>query len=167
MLVTSTTVMELEALQAHLHAEATRIRSEYETRLPDIESDLAAVDRLLSRMPDLAVAEPALEATAETPLATPAPRQPNWKRALVGLGQHEVIVTIAMRHGGTITVAQVADILVEMELTKATGPGARAQASHVPGESKYFERVGKGTYRLRAQTEPTSTERPEEEPTGL
>jgi len=162
-----TTIVDLEAIRAHLLTEAPRIRVEYETVLPDIEGDLAAVDRLLSRMPALAVAESALEATAETEFAARTARQPNWKRALVGLGQHEVIVTIAMRHGGTITVAQVADILVEMELTKATGPGARAQASHVPGESKYFERVGKGTYRLRAQSEPTSTERPEEEPTGL
>ena len=36
-------------------------------------------------------------------------------------------------------MAQVADIFVEMGLTKAMGPAARAQASHVLGESKYFD----------------------------
>src|SRR4051812_1780539 len=74
-----TTIVDLEAIRAHLHAEAARIRSEYETVLPDIEGDLAAVDRLLSRMPALAVAEPALEVTVETEFAARTARQPNWK----------------------------------------------------------------------------------------
>jgi hypothetical protein len=47
MMVTSTLIAELEAARTALAAERARIREEYETRLPDIESDLAAVDRLL------------------------------------------------------------------------------------------------------------------------
>jgi hypothetical protein len=47
MMVTSTLIAELEAARAALVAEQARIREEYETRLPDIESDLAAVEQLL------------------------------------------------------------------------------------------------------------------------
>jgi hypothetical protein len=44
----ATTIVDLEAIRAHLHAEAARTHSDYEMRLPDIEGDLAAVDRLTS-----------------------------------------------------------------------------------------------------------------------
>ena len=93
MRVMSMAVVDLEALRAHLHAEAIRIRSEYETRLLDIEGDLAADDRLLSRIPAMPIAEPVFEVTTEAELAARASRQPNWKRALAGLGQHEAVVT--------------------------------------------------------------------------
>src|SRR5438067_4472407 len=76
MLGTSSTIVDLEAFRAHLHAEAARIRSEYETRLPDIEGDLAAVDRLLSRMPVLSIAGPATIAPVEASTATLAPGAP-------------------------------------------------------------------------------------------
>jgi hypothetical protein len=183
MMVMPTTVADLEAVRAHLHAEATRIRSEYETRLPDIEGDLAAVDRLLSRIPVLAIAEsapadPAEPATATLSLApddaavvftvvtpepaspptTPAPRRPNWKRELAGFNQSGATIKILERSGGTLTPREAGRILIEVGLSRVTLKAAAKHACHVLSASDRVERVRKGVYRLRAQAGASTTE---------
>jgi hypothetical protein len=195
-MVMPTTVADLEAVRAHLHAEATRIRSEYETRLPDIEGDLAAVDRLLSRMPTLAGAEPTPDAPAEAaggepevvapsdaitepepamvvdlapaaPAALPATRglrHLSRKRPFDGLTQPLAVIKIAERNGGVVTVPLVARIFVEEGLTRAVGDRAMAHASHILGDFPHFERVRRGVYRLRVQTETTNAEPDEAAP---
>ena len=201
MLVTST-VVELETLRAHLLGEVTRIRGEYE-RLPDIEEDVAALDRILRHAtaegeieaePPAEVAvtlsDPASDLAEALPLApadtvaeslpgepagtstdasaVPAsirtPRGPNWKRELAGLGQREAVIKIAARIGTTVTVAQVARILVETALTQSSGMQAQNRASDILSGSDLFERVRRGVYRLRVQTEPVEPEPPSVEP---
>jgi hypothetical protein len=174
MMVTTTLISELEAVRATLSAERARIRSECE-RLPDIETDLAAVDRLLSHRVDQDAAEAVVDTSeavdapqdalegavaglATTELAEPAaavagtPDRPqrasNWRRELAGLRQEDAAVRIAEHAGGTVTIAEVARVFMEVGLTRATGQAARSQASHVLGESTRFERVAKGVYRL-------------------
>jgi hypothetical protein len=189
MMVMPTTVVDLETLRARLHAEAARIRSEYETRLPDIEGDLAALDRIMSRMPVLSIAEPATIAPVETSTATLAPgappdadlapaesvgpdptaapeasasprvtRGPNWKRELAGLNQSQAVIKIAERTGGTMTPREAARILIEVGLSQVTLKAAAKHACHVLSVSDRIERVRKGVYRLRIQSEPSTTE---------
>jgi hypothetical protein len=208
MMVTSTAAAELEALRATLHAEVTRIRTEFEIRLPDLEGDLAAVDRLLRHRASPSSSEPFIDAADEAPTAEPIRQEPhvaaqdvlgdapisagspeltssapavsmavasepqapartqrgtNWKRALAGLRQGEAVVRIAERMGGGVTVGQVAQILLNAGLTRARGRFGHSQASHVLSESKHFERVGRGTYRLRSRAgcdEPSKGDQP-------
>jgi hypothetical protein len=173
-----------------LSAERARIRSEYETRLPDIETDLAAIDRLLSHRTDQSAVDmtsnaPEAEQTAQMCVeaaydasggvsAVPAspepvevatavaparpPRAPNWRRELAGLRQEDAAVRIAEHAGGTVSIVDVARVLMEVGLTRATGPGANGQVSHVLSRSTRFERVAKGTYRLVEQPAPDTSE---------
>jgi hypothetical protein len=95
--------------------------------------------------------EPSVPTTQpEAPATRPrASRGPNWKRDLAGLQQAEAAVRIAQRIGAPVTVAQIAGILVDVGLTRATGKLAHGQANRVLATSTRFERVGRGTYRLR------------------
>jgi hypothetical protein len=100
---------------------------------------------------------PALAAPLATPASVSAPPArsrrasgPNWQRELAGLQQGDAAVRVAERSGGTVTVAQVAEIFVEAGLTRAAGRRARDHAAHVLGESQRLERVRRGTYRLRS-----------------
>jgi hypothetical protein len=160
MLVAAATVVDLEAFRAHLHAEAARIRSEYETRLPDIEDDLAAVERLLRRMPALAVAESVPVVPVGAATAAPAPRQPNWKRELAGLSQREAIIRIAEIGGGTFQLVDVGHIFLDAGLAKTKPKDIKGQIHRLIKESGRFEAVEAGTYRLRVQPDPASPEPP-------
>jgi len=104
---------------------------------------------------DRAPLEPSGPTAQPEPPATRAraTRGPNWKRDLAGLQQGEAAVRIAERTGGTVTVAQVAQILVDVGLTRATGKLAHGQANRVLATSQRFERVARGTYRLRSRSE--------------
>jgi hypothetical protein len=173
-----TTVADLEAVRAHLHAEAARIRSEYETRLPDIEGDLAALDRIMSRMPALAgvdrVSDVPSEAAEEAGPAAPSPatraprhpRQVNWKRELAGLSQREAIIRIAEIGDGTLQLIDVGHIFLDAGLAKTKPKDMKGQIHRLIKESGRFEAIAAGTYRLRAQAEPAYTELAEAEPTG-
>jgi hypothetical protein len=158
MKVAMATVADLEAVRAHLHAEAARIRSEYETRLPDIEGDLAAVDRLLSWMPALTVAEAVPMVPVDAATATPTPRQPNWKRELAGLSQREAIIRIAEIRGGTFQLVDVGHIFLDAGLAKTKPKDIKGQIHRLIKESGRFEAIEAGTYRLRVQAKPASAE---------
>jgi hypothetical protein len=143
----------VDAPATHRTPEANESTPEASAALPDaqdphvdtqepVEADTSP---LTARGPSVALA------SISTPATRPRRvRGPNWQRELAGLRQSEAVVRIAERSGGTVTVAMLAQILVDVGLTRAVGKLARGQAARVLGESPRFERMRRGTYRLRS-----------------
>jgi hypothetical protein len=123
---------------------------------PETASDAQDAPIVAQDLGEDAVASPVAPEPPTAPASISAPpvrprrvKGPNWQRELAGLQQGEAAVRIAQRIGGPVTVAQVAQILVEIGLTRATGKLAHGQANRVLATSRRFERVARGTYRLR------------------
>lgn len=173
MMVTPTLVSELEMVRERLSAERDRIRSEYESQVAGIDEVLAAVDKILSHqvaqssetvtVAEDPVAPPDVEAAPTEPL--PVPMQElslvDWKRELAGLEQRQVIIRIAEICGGTIRVVDASRIFLEACETRTQPKHINSQIYRLINETKRFEKVEPGIYRLRIQAAPSSSAEPE------